>query len=63
MKTNHRFTLAQFHQWNEDNGGACIECGAEAEGVEPDARQYQCATCRQLAVYGAEELLLMGYVE
>lgn len=42
-----------------DNPGFCIVCGAEAEGVEPDARRYKCEVCGELAVYGAEELLLM----
>lgn len=41
-----------------DNPGFCIECGADAEGVEPDARKYECECCGARAVYGAEELLL-----
>ena len=40
--------------------GFCIECGAEAYGVEPDARRYECESCGAKAVYGAEELLIMG---
>lgn len=40
-----------------DNPGFCIVCGAEAEGVEPDARAYECEVCGSKAVYGAEELL------
>lgn len=42
-----------------DNPGFCIACGEEAEGVEPDARKYECESCQAKAVYGAEELLLM----
>lgn len=42
-----------------DYVGFCRVCGAEAEGVEPDARQYECESCGAMAVYGAEELLLM----
>jgi hypothetical protein len=41
-----------------DNPGFCIQCGAEAEGVEPDARKYKCESCGAKAVYGAEELLI-----
>jgi hypothetical protein len=41
-----------------DNPGFCIACGAEAEGVEPDARKYKCESCGRNCVYGAEELLL-----
>lgn len=42
-----------------DNPGFCILCGAEGEGVEPDARKYQCDACGAPGVYGAEELLLI----
>jgi len=39
-----------------DNPGFCILCGAEAEGVEPDARRYECESCGERGVYGAQEL-------
>ena len=39
--------------------GFCTDCGAEAYGVEPDARRYECEECGSRAVYGAEELLIM----
>lgn len=42
--------------------GFCIECGAEAIHVEPDARGYTCAECDKPAVYGAEEILLQGLI-
>jgi predicted RNA-binding Zn-ribbon protein involved in translation (DUF1610 family) len=41
-----------------DNPGFCIRCGAEAESVEPDALRYECESCGEAGVYGAEELLL-----
>ena len=41
-----------------DNPGFCIRCGAEVDGVEPDARRYECESCGEPGVYGAEELLL-----
>ena len=44
----------------DDDRGFCLECGAEAYGVEPDARKYECEACGAHAVYGAQELLLMG---
>jgi hypothetical protein len=34
-------------------------CGCEVEGVEPDARKYECEACGEKTVYGAEELLLL----
>lgn len=45
---------------NDDNEGFCLACGADAYGVEPDARRYPCEECGQKAVYGAEEILMMG---
>ena len=30
-----------------------------AMGVEPDARRYKCESCDAMAVYGAEEVLVM----
>ena len=41
-----------------DNPGFCLACGAEAEGVEPDAEQYACEICGEPAVYGAPEILI-----
>jgi hypothetical protein len=41
-----------------ENPGICLCCGADAEGVEPDARKYECESCGEPGVYGAEELLL-----
>jgi hypothetical protein len=43
----------------DENTGFCLKCGAEADGVEPDARGYICTACGAPKVYGAEELLLM----
>ncbi len=42
----------------DDYIGICIRCGQEQEGVEPDARKYECDSCGANAVYGAEELLM-----
>jgi hypothetical protein len=44
----------------DENEGICLTCGADAEGVEPDARQYKCTACGDLRVYGAQEIVLMG---
>lgn len=40
-----------------DNPGICIACGEDADGCEPDAREYECQACGEMTVYGAEELL------
>ena len=46
-------------QTSLDNPGFCVRCGAEAEGVEPDAREYECESCGEPDVYGASELLIV----
>jgi len=46
----------------DDEGvGFCLACGEEVMGVEPDAEKYQCEICGESKVYGAEQLLIMGY--
>jgi|TARA_Y100000034_G_scaffold74755_1_gene89843 hypothetical protein len=42
----------------DNNIGLCMECGAEQEGVEPDAENYECDECWQKAVCGADILLI-----
>jgi predicted amidophosphoribosyltransferase len=42
-----------------DNPGFCCSCGADAEGVEPDARNYTCEKCGSNSVFGAQELLFI----
>ena len=40
--------------------GVCLDCGEESTyPVEPDARGYECESCGEPSVYGAEELLFM----
>lgn len=44
----------------DDDIGFCTACGAEIEGVEPDAGGLDCEWCDASGtVYGSEELLLM----
>lgn len=52
--------MVQDNESNLGSAGLCIACGAEAEEIEPDARRCECEACGEKAVYGAEELLLMG---
>lgn len=42
-----------------ENPGICFHCGEEADGCEPDAREYECEACGAEQVYGAEEALIM----
>lgn len=47
----------------DDNIGFCIDCGEEHDGIEPDARHYECENCGKHSVYGVEELLIMDFGE
>ena len=54
-----RITLDQIlNAVQDDYIGICIAGGNEQEGVEPDARGYECDACGKRKVYGAEELLM-----
>lgn len=57
------FTEEDFRTLSEDGIGFCTKCREEAGYCEPDARGYECEYCGCDAVYGMEELLLMGLIE
>jgi len=59
VTTNAIVAAVERHQTTLDNPGFCLSCGAEVEGVEPDARRYECECCGERQVYGAEELMIM----
>jgi len=42
-----------------ENPGFCLSCGEDADGVEPDARDYPCECCDEMSVFGAAEVLIM----
>ena len=44
---------------NDEYEGICLACGEDAQGVEPDAREYECESCGKEKVFGCEELLFM----
>ena len=52
----------QEQMFGDSNTGFCIACGEERDGCEPDARNYPCESCGEHKVYGASELLMMGYI-
>ena len=43
----------------DESLGYCTTCGDEQGGCEPDARKYECESCGEMTVFGAEELLIM----
>jgi hypothetical protein len=55
-------TLKDIEEAIADYSGFCLACGTVADGVEPDARRYECECCGASKVYGAEECALMGWV-
>lgn len=59
LTTERILDAAEGRSMSLENPGFCVACGADAEGVEPDARKYPCEHCGENAVYGAEELMLM----
>lgn len=59
-KLDADYILQVLELGNDDHLGFCTECGAERDGCEPDARNYECYECGERQVFGAEELLIMG---
>lgn len=65
MKTHKTVTIERVRDAVEryanglDNPGFCLACGHEQEGCEPDAHNYECESCGEKQVFGAEELLIM----
>ena len=55
-------TSEEFYQATENSEGFCVNCGAIAYGVEPDAEQYKCEGCESNGVYGFEQLVIVGVV-
>ena len=59
--TEHRVMEAtEDSTFGMDSTGFCIKCGAEQSGCEPDAQEYECESCGEPAVFGAQELLITG---
>jgi hypothetical protein len=58
-----RMSEAEYTEGSNEDAGRCLACGAEAYGVEPDAREYECEVCGEPQVYGLEELLMMGRIQ
>jgi hypothetical protein len=50
--------LAEQAQVSLDSPGLCLACGAQASGIEPDARECDCERCGEPAVFGAEQIVL-----
>lgn len=53
--------LCRRRSRSTDDPGLCLTCGAEADGIEPDAQGYDCESCDAPTVYGCEELMMMDF--
>jgi hypothetical protein len=53
--------LMEAELFTLDNPGICLVCGAGHNECEPDATNYECHECGQHFVFGAGEIMLMGY--
>lgn len=53
---------AEYESGCENSCGLCLLCGAVDEGVEPDARGYECHSCERRGVYGFEEAFMLGRI-
>lgn len=51
--------MVEESMFGMSDGGFCMACGEEAMNVEPDAVGYECESCEESQVFGAEQLLLL----
>ena len=51
--------LCEESETTLSNPGICLACGEEADGCEPDARNYECECCGAMKVFGAQEIIMM----
>jgi hypothetical protein len=63
MNCKIKFTLDQVEQAMGNYEGFCLACGESQCSCEPDAQNYECESCGEMEVFGAEEILIMGLVE
>ena len=61
MDAERILAMAMDSEFGLGSGGMCLACNDEADGCEPDARNYECESCGEKQVFGASALLMMGY--
>ncbi len=59
ITTERVMQAAEAEMFGLDNPGFCLACGDDADGCEPDARNYECESCGAPQVFGAAEVLMM----
>jgi hypothetical protein len=52
----------EYEEFQAEDLGICMNCGATRDSCEPDAREYPCESCDSNAVFGVEELMQMDKI-
>ena len=61
INSQHLLDAVETNMFGTTNIRFCTKCFEQQDGCEPDARNYECESCGEEEVFGAEELLFMGY--
>jgi hypothetical protein len=58
-----KISEAEYQRLSRDYCGICLKCGEIREGdTEPDAEDYECASCGEHAVQGIDNALIAGNI-
>lgn len=65
MSKTKKITVSHafYDEMRGDYQGFCLSCNETAEGIEPDAVNYECEYCGKRQVFGIEVLLINGDLE
>jgi len=55
-----KLTEDTYRMLDSDSMGVCRACLTPMCECEPDAKKYKCDGCGEKAVYGAQELMMLG---
>jgi hypothetical protein len=58
-----KMTETTFRNLCREYEGICIKCRFVQTGCEPDSRRYECESCGERTVYGAEQAMIMGLID
>ena len=57
-----RMSESEYASLRDNYNGLCFSCGETQDGVEPDARRYECDSCEKKSVFVIEEALILGAI-
>lgn len=60
-----KLSIDEYNDYTNDYCGYCSTCNdiTQFDGVEPDAREYECPNCEQNTLMGVEEAMMEGILE